>query len=637
MAEGTRRDVRIAMPDAVELDATLWLPDPATGPQPCLLEALPYRKDDLTSSDAAEYERLRDEFGYAVARVDVRGTGSSGGRATDEYPPAEQTDLAAVIAWLAQQSWCSGAVGMYGTSYSGFNALQLAAERPPALRAVCAIYASDDRYTDDVHLMGGLLKWLDLVDYCHYMTPMNALPPVPARWGDGWRAEWLRRVEEHEPWLLRWLGEPLDGPYWRHGSLRPGYDRITCPVMLVTGWADGYRNTGLRTAAALRAAGTPVRLLAGPWAHASPATAQPGPRIDLVPEMVRWWDRWLRDRPTGVDTEPPLTWFLRRSTRPEPDLDTSRGQWRSTPCPVPTTPRVLPIDARAPYLVVPDIGTAAWISCAGHLPWGQSLDQRSDDERSMVWEWPADGVELVGHPVLRARVSASAPRATLAARLCDVFPDGTSALVTRGVLDLTHRDGHDRVLPVGPGEVVDVELELEACAYAPDAGHRLRLAVSGADWPNTVAPPAPLSLTVHGGELVLPVLDEDQPHAAPELPPGGAGGEDPAGVTWRVEHDVLRRETACVIEHSSAYDTPYGTASEHYAGRVGVDTRTFEQTATSDVELRATYADPGVEVSARATLDARATGELVTVRIELAVTADGTELARRRWEATHPR
>ena len=178
MAEGTRRDVRIAMPDAVELDATLWLPDPATGPQPCLLEALPYRKDDLTSSDAAEYERLRDEFGYAVARVDVRGTGSSGGRASDEYPAVEQTDLAAVIAWLAQQSWCSGAVGMYGTSYSGFNALQLAAERPPALRAVCAIYASDDRYTDDVHLMGGLLMWLDLVDYCHYMTPMNALPPV---------------------------------------------------------------------------------------------------------------------------------------------------------------------------------------------------------------------------------------------------------------------------------------------------------------------------------------------------------------------------------------------------------------------------------------------------------------------------
>ena len=71
--------------------------------------------------------------------------------ATDEYPASEQADLCQVIAWLAAQPWSTGSVGMYGTSYSGFNSLQVAAERPPALKAVVAIYASDDRYTDDVH------------------------------------------------------------------------------------------------------------------------------------------------------------------------------------------------------------------------------------------------------------------------------------------------------------------------------------------------------------------------------------------------------------------------------------------------------------------------------------------------------
>ncbi len=175
-------EVRVPMDDGVELSATLYLPGDDDGPQPCVLEALPYRKDDLTSSYRPDYVRLRDDHGYAVCRLDLRGTGSSGGDATDEYPPREQQDLHRVIDWLAGQAWCDGNIGMYGTSYSAFNSLQMACERPAHLKAIIAIYGTDDRYTDDVHYRGGILKVLDLVDYCHYMTPMNALPPVPALW-----------------------------------------------------------------------------------------------------------------------------------------------------------------------------------------------------------------------------------------------------------------------------------------------------------------------------------------------------------------------------------------------------------------------------------------------------------------------
>ena len=168
------------MADGVRLAADLYLPDGA-GPFAALLEALPYRKDDLTASYRPEYRRLVAEGRFAVCRVDLRGTGSSEGDATDEYPPSEQRDLAEVIAWLAAQPWSNGRVGMFGTSYSGFNSIQMACERPPALGAICAIYATDDRYTDDVHYMGGALRAVDLVDYCHYMTPMNALPAGPRR------------------------------------------------------------------------------------------------------------------------------------------------------------------------------------------------------------------------------------------------------------------------------------------------------------------------------------------------------------------------------------------------------------------------------------------------------------------------
>jgi putative CocE/NonD family hydrolase len=305
----------IPMEDGVRLAVSLFLPEGAEEGRaaPVVLEALPYRKDDATASYRPEYERLCGEYGYGVARVDLRGTGSSEGVATDEYPASEQADLCQVIAWLATQPWSTGAVGMYGTSYSGFNSLLVAAERPPALKAVVAIYASDDRYTDDVHYTGGALKLLDLVDYPLYMVALNALPPVPAIAGPDWRERWRARVEGLEPWLLWWLEEQADGPYWRQGSLRPAYDRIACPTMLVAGWADGYRNATFRMLERLRA---PARLLFGPWSHMDTDISPPGPRIDLVPEMVRWWDRWLRGRRNGVDEAPPVTVFVRHATRP---------------------------------------------------------------------------------------------------------------------------------------------------------------------------------------------------------------------------------------------------------------------------------------------------------------------------------
>ena len=145
------QEVRIPVRDGSWLAATLYLPDEAAGPQPCLVEALPYRKDDLTSSYAAGYRSLCERHGYAVARIDVRGTGSSPGDALDEYQEAEQRDLPDAFTWLAAQDWCDGQIGMWGTSYSGFNSLQVAMERPPELKAICAIFATDDRWTDDVH------------------------------------------------------------------------------------------------------------------------------------------------------------------------------------------------------------------------------------------------------------------------------------------------------------------------------------------------------------------------------------------------------------------------------------------------------------------------------------------------------
>ncbi|MBO0845680.1 MAG: CocE/NonD family hydrolase [Nocardioides sp.] len=635
-------EARIPVRDGSWLAATLYLPE-SEEPQPCLVEALPYRKDDLTSSYAGSYRSLCDNHGYAVCRIDVRGTGSSPGDARDEYQEAEQTDLPDAFAWLAAQAWCDGQIGMWGTSYSGFNSLQIAAERPPELKAICAIFATDDRWTDDVHWRGGALRLVDLVDYCHYMTPMCVLPPVPAVWGEDWQDEWRRRLETNEPWILTWLRENRHGPYWDHGSLRlggttSGYERIGCPVMIVAGWADGYRNNSFRTVAELARHGIPHRLLAGPWAHADPTTAMPGPRIDFEAELASWFDLWLRGAGAHEDR---LDVFLRASTRPEIDLDLHDGRWVTLPSVPPATDATLDLAAPVTLAVAPDVGISAWIDCAGHLPWGLSGDQRLDDERSVTWEIEPPPNPVVGHPVFKARLWATEPSASLSVKLCDVFPDGTSALVSRGTLDLAYRDGvHGSPSPLVPGREVEVEVALDACAYEWTPGHTLRVSVAGADWPNTVAPPAPVSLTLRTASLTVPLLDGSFPE--PRFGPGAEhSSESHEGVGWEIHHDVLARTVRASTRAESRYDTPYGgTAHELYLGEVSVDTRTFAQRADATTVFGLTWPSSGestVEVTVRSTMTVDVTPTSYDVSIATRASLAGEPISERTWQESIPR
>lgn len=621
--------VWIPLPDGMRLAARLFLPEAL--PAPVVVDALPYRMDDLTSSYDEEYRRICEEGGFAVCRIDLRGTGSSEGIAVDEYPPQEQADLVEAIAWLAAEEWSTGRVGMYGTSWGGFNSLQVAMERPPALGAIVPIYASDDRYTDDVHYMGGVLKALDLVDWEIYMAACNALPPTPAVYGDGWREEWLRRIEDTDPWLLRWLEEQADGPYWRHGSLRPRYERITCPTMIVAGWADGYTNIALRGYEAMTC---PRRVLIGPWSHTSPATSIPGPHVDLVPEIVRWFARWLRDERNGIDEEPPIVVFRRRSTRPAPDLAEMRGQWGSEPTWPAKRGRDLvlrPTGASTDVVeIAGDVGIAAWISCAGKPPWVLPDDQRDDDARSLTYDWERlhDELELLGHPRLRLTVTSPHPIAFLSARLCDVFEDGTSALVSRGILNLAHRLGHADPQPLEPGVPTQVELELEATSWIFEPGHRVRLALAGSDWPNAWPPPWGGELLVERGsvELVLPKLVGPSP-TPPRVLPAPPETSDTAG-DESSGRPVVRRiergddETTVVTAYGSTYEAPFSAkVTEQYDGSVGVSTsdpgRAWARATTS---YRIAW--PEATVTTTAELDLRSDAEAYHVVVRVVAEED---------------
>ena len=151
-------DVWIPISSGHRLAARIWLPDDAEAdPVPALLEYLPYRKRDMTRPGDEPKHHYLAGHGYASVRVDMRGAGDSLGVMYDEYAKQEQDDALEVIAWLAAQPWCTGKVGMFGISWGGFNSLQVAARRPPALNAIITACSTDDRYADDVHYMGGCL------------------------------------------------------------------------------------------------------------------------------------------------------------------------------------------------------------------------------------------------------------------------------------------------------------------------------------------------------------------------------------------------------------------------------------------------------------------------------------------------
>ncbi len=637
-------NVFIPLADGVRLAATLYLPA-TMGPWPALLEAYPYRKDDL-SEWADEYRRLRDEADYAVCRLDTRGTGTSEGVAIGEYPPQEADDLCQVIAWLAAQEWCTGAVGMFGTSYSGFNTIHTAIRRPPALKAIIPIYATDDRYTDDVHFGGGIRKAIEF-GYPLFMVSMNALPPVPALAGPDWRDRWLERIDALEPWFAS-IPEQNDSPYWRYGSLRPDYRLIQVPTMLVGGWSDLYRNAMLRMIERLD---VPRRLVMGPWGHMATSDSIPGPRIDLVPEMIRWWNRWLRGIQNGVDREPMVALFVRRTTAPAPDLSEYAGEWRSEPQWPPARRRdhVLALaepGAPARTLAVRgDVGTTAHIRGSYTPPYGLAIDQRPDEIHSLVVDWPVDApLEILGNPRLSAALRSTTPVAFLSAKLCEVLPDGTSALVTRGLLNLTHRESDTDPAPLVPGELYTVEVDLDVASWVFTPGNRIRLALAGADWPNAWPPPhaGELTVDVAAGRLVLPVMDGPAPDADPPAfvsIPGDAvrAGGARRDASWRIEHDVYARESRVVVE--SDVVTPLatgGSARMTDQVRVGVlphepGTAWVKSTTDSVIEW------PEVTARALARLTLRTDAETWFFDLGLQVFENGDLLRERRWQSQTPR
>ncbi len=571
--------IAIPVGDGIELSARIWLPvDAEADPVPAIVEYVPFRHRDFTAPRDAALHPWFAGHGYASIRLELRGSGDSNGIPMDEYVAQEQQDGLAALEWIARQPWCSGATGMIGISWGGFSALQLAAHRPPSLKAIITVDSTDDRFNDDIHYKGGCQLYANLSWGTQYFTYM-ARPPDPAVSNEDWRDRWRERIEQSPFVLEAWAAHQDRDAYWRHASVGDNYDDIDCAVYAVCGWADAYSNAILRMAGGLR---SPKRVLVGPWGHTYPHIAVPGPQIGFLQDAVRWWDRWLKGVDNGIDREPPLLLWQQDSVPPQAEYRERPGRWiaddrwpsrqqRELGWRLDAGGGLLPAsesDTRGETVSVCSPSTTGMFG-GEWLPHGigpeMPLDQRFDDGGSLVFETAPLIRDLVlyGAPELRLSGAADTPTGQVVVSLSDVLPDGRVTRISYGLLNLLHRQGEHTSVPLKPGEVFDCRVRLDDIVQRVPAGHRLRLSIATQAWPLIWPAPDPMTLSVDlaATELVLPVFDGDPDRLPvpeferPALPP-------PLELTWlrpvsrerKIEYDVVeRRATRIYRKDDGAY------------------------------------------------------------------------------------
>ncbi|MCW3003356.1 MAG: hydrolase, CocE/NonD family [Conexibacter sp.] len=568
----TVKDVPITMRDGTVLRANVTRPD-QPGRYPVLVTQTPYGKDGAVILALAGQSDGLVQRGYVQVTVDVRGTGASGG-AWDSFGPAEQQDGYDVVEWAAGQDFSDGNVGLDGPSYMGLNQLYTAALRPPHLKAIFPVVPMADGYRD-ITFSGGDVNvafiplWLGLVTAGGVVPPQSTFSGSPAELISS-----LSVLSQHIGGALSFTAPTLigattggsiayDGPFWKTRSPIEVLDRIEVPAFVVGGLHDLFQRGEPLVYERLKSR-VPARLLMGPWTHLGGSQGAGLPR-DGVPSLtdlqLRWFDRYLKNIDTNVDAIPKVTQYAYGDERyetqldwPDPRLDPERwylrgGQAVSQEAPgAGETPQTF---VQHPLAGVCTMSTGQWTAGLG-----EQLPCFTDDRpnalsggASYVSAPVPSDLRLSGPVAARLWVTTTASDASVAVRVDDVAPDGTSTGMTTGWQTAAFRAvdasrsrtvrGHQlqpwhpytqaSVLPVRAGEPTALDVEIFPANWVLKAGHRLKVVVDPSDFPHAL-PPAPALLARLGGRVSV-LTDPEHPSAI-ELPVVGstcAAGSDAAG------------------------------------------------------------------------------------------------------------
>jgi putative CocE/NonD family hydrolase len=565
----------IPMKDGVRLAVTLYKPAKLkTGEHvPALLEYLPYRKDDDEAVRDYGTHTYFARRGYVGARVDIRGFGQSEGTPPDrEYSAQEQQDAEEVIAWLARQPWSNGKVGMLGISWGGFNSIQMALRKPPALKAILAVAATEQLFKEDVHYIDGVFH----VD--EFELTMDLDQGRPGAPDFNLSEAVIGPRMDSEPWSLNYMKQQRDGEFW-HSPLRP-LETLEVPAFLIGGLQDGYRDSILRMLDVVKA---PLKAWIGPWNHGFPNGSDYGPAVEWRDQAVRWFDYWLKGRDTGVLKDPRVVIYQQHWHPPESQAQDIPGEWRAEAWPpaglTPMTLYLQPEHRLGPQPPAAGRDLLRYVPSAGveaGFWWGELLtDQRPVDAFSLIYDSQAltEDVAILGLPRVTLQVSADAPLADWFVRLSDVAPDGRVTMVTGAGINGAQRNSMAAPEDLVPGKVYPLSLQLHLASWVFPKGHRIRIAVSNALWPMNWPTPYPMTTSVTlGGDaasrLVLPQVPVHGPALAAFAAPapvealagitgiGGGGAAWPG--EWTVLRDEARQHSTVIWKGTTAVSYPWG-------------------------------------------------------------------------------
>jgi len=472
-------------------------------PQPVIFAFTPYRARYraangrvLGPSVAGMADTALLEAGYALAIADVRGKGASFGARRGFQDRTEAMDGYDLVQWLAEQPWSSGEVGMYGCSYLGGSALQVATTAPPALKAIFAGATDLDKFA--FVRKGGVTAQFNTRPDEPLSDDLMSIPVDADADGSLLRAA----VAEHAantPMAPLWYGMPFrdsvsaltGNRYWEEVGPYTYLDVLRNSGIATYFWGNWRDEPTAQMI--LAAENLDSRLLLGPGSHCAPP-----PDFDFTAELVGYFDEHLRGIALA-SSAPRVTWWLddveakqhwRHSER-WPGVDADLQTWYL----VGDSPDELKLQAaigglaHREFQVDYDVGANEYFAF-----WVDSQDGRG---LSFTSEALDEDRRLIGYPIAHLSVSSDQPEPVVFAYLEDLAPDGTPSVIAFGRLGAAYRKTGDApydtlglpwhtgkeadYAPLTPDREVELSFAMTPTSEVIRSGHRLRLVVTGAD------------------------------------------------------------------------------------------------------------------------------------------------------------
>lgn len=654
----------IHLDDGTSLAVTYYIPqvESADAKFPVVLEMLPYRKDDLSKAWAHPLYDYFASRGIAMAKVDVRGTGSSFGvTPSREYSEQEIDDAVEVIAALAGVPWSNGNVGMWGISWGGFNALQVALRNPPQLKAVLAAHASDDLFKNDVHYTDGIFGIDEYILSINHMTGFMQSPDYKVD------EEYFNNRFDREPWLFETLRNGVNNSFWSQGSLIGQYKKLNVPVYLIGGLLDGYRDTLPHL---LENADVPIRAVLGPWPHAWPDSASPGPTWEWREDAADWWQHWLgQTSPSNPEFESNSFQVFQRhgGSVDSGSNEGIPGRWFETSWPLepsktdflalyPSENNTLAVSPTPDMLAEVALDRIASSGIELGEWWGELLgDMQAVDNESLVFDShildrPA---ALLGQAQVNLLAASDGKDGNWIVRLEDVSPTGEVTLVTGGAINGQMRESSSQPQALHADEFYPLKVPLRMSTWTFQPGHRIRLAISNDAfpmfWPSANLLGSRLQINREETRLELPLVLTDELEEV-AMNKGGASNHLPPQVIsmQAIDNFPSKRE---VIENEAA-----GTVDFIRESGVRYSMENVKLEATRHTRHQANLRQPALTAYhgwAEYRLEKLGAGdEIFRYRTEIDLTSDEThfhltvsrklvsddqEIRSKRWQMSQPR